>query len=753
MIRRAERDGFAALVLAGQDVRSAILSETRAGLLERGLAVARKNGEIVWLELCLRRLLDIQETPSRIVDLIGALSSQGKLDESNQLLSRLETSMSNSPEAHFVVSGLHAKSGRMEQAFGLIATDLTAHDGPPAPVLATANELLAQCDADQALDYVKMLETHYPEHPAVRGLLLRCYTYVGDTEHADLIARSCEGTLERGSPVARRPMAEAIAEYLAHRGWTIQLDEFCRREIKRDPGHWHLYQHASSAARTLGRSAAYEELLGKLHETPQALAEQARFLVDNHRPDEAMAVIEQLRPESASLYLGTLLYLRLHGDSKQEVASLCQTWADCGLPAIGPAIGMALFAYHHSSSAEELRACIRQLDTYKEQARTNVAFWQIYLRCQVALNEIDVARRNFKQLSKGMQNASKLNPFSMYFEAVSGQHSKAREGWTNHIRQSRHICVNALSSYPITVSLKYREQSDAILLVCCVRNGMAYLDWFLNHYRSLGVDHFFMIDNGSRDGTRQHLVREPDVSVFANDGNFAAAGFGVLWTNHILQRFGAGHWCFQVDIDEAFVFPGQEDDKTLRDLITYCESNGFEALQATEVDMYPAALSNEHAQNSFASSVHFDTDHTRILSELPPYELIHGGIRRRLTGLALSMIKVPLVRLAPDVRYIDCNHSCTHLPFADVTAALLHYKFIGDVKCSIEDAVRSGAHMAGAVSYRKVKSTLDAQGWAQQLSGANTARYDGPESLVKHGIMSSVSRWDTVATATRVRQK
>ncbi len=77
-----------------------------------------------------------------------------------------------------------------------------------------------------------------------------------------------------------------------------------------------------------------------------------------------------------------------------------------------------------------------------------------------------------------------------------------------------------------------------------------------------------------------------------------------------------------------------------------------------------------------------------------------------MTGLALSMQKSPLVRMAPDVRFIECNHSTTHLPVADVSAALLHYKFVCDIKHRVQAAVSRGEHFGGAISYRRLENAV-----------------------------------------------
>jgi hypothetical protein len=239
----------------------------------------------------------------------------------------------------------------------------------------------------------------------------------------------------------------------------------------------------------------------------------------------------------------------------------------------------------------------------------------------------------------------------------------------------------------------------------------------------------------------ERLCAEPDISVFSNTESFGRSGFGVLWVNHLMQRFAVDHWCFHVDIDEAFVFSGCDGTRTLRDLVAYCDDRGFGCVPAIELDMYPERLDGRPA-DPFAASCYFDVDYVAVRSELPPYTMIQGGIRERFTGIALAMQKTPLVRMAAEVRYLECNHSTIHLPVADISGALLHHKFAGDLKHRLDEAIARKEHFAGAISYRRLEGALGTAGFSQSLLSVHSRRYYGPDSLVHHGLIKSAPEWD-----------
>ena len=135
-------------------------------------------------------------------------------------------------------------------------------------------------------------------------------------------------------------------------------------------------------------------------------------------------------------------------------------------------------------------------------------------------------------------------------------------------------------------------------------------------------------------------------------------------------------------------------------------------------------------------------DYDTIRTELPPYNMIQGGLRRRLTGLAVLMHKSPLVLMAPDVRYTECNHTTTHLPQADVSGALLHYKFIGDMRRRVKEAISRREHFGGAIFYRRLDSAVGSSGANGVLLSSYSRRYDVADTLLHHGLMQSGAAWE-----------
>jgi hypothetical protein len=278
-------------------------------------------------------------------------------------------------------------------------------------------------------------------------------------------------------------------------------------------------------------------------------------------------------------------------------------------------------------------------------------------------------------------------------------------------------------------------------------NGIEFVDWFLDHYRKLGVDQFFIVDNGSTDGTFEHLSKQPDVSLFLQADSFRKAGCGVFWINHLIRRFGVGHWCFHVDMDEAFVFPHMDRGRSLRDFVGYVASCGWSSVPAMMLDIYPDELGGPPAGDPFKQSRNFDIDYTFFANELPPYRFIQGGVRARLSGRSLMMTKAPLVKATSGLAYLANNHQHTHLPVSEVTGALLHYKFIGDLLGRVDEAIEREEHFMGARFYRALRDPLSNPDGRTRLKSEFSRIYHGPDDLIEAGLMASSPEWDAWAEA------
>jgi O-antigen/teichoic acid export membrane protein/glycosyltransferase involved in cell wall biosynthesis len=315
------------------------------------------------------------------------------------------------------------------------------------------------------------------------------------------------------------------------------------------------------------------------------------------------------------------------------------------------------------------------------------------------------------------------------------------------------------------------------------RNERLRLPAFLQHYRALGVDRFFIVDNNSSDGTTEYLTRQPDVRVFRTSNRFRESSAGSTWLNALLSRFGVGVWCVTVDIDELLVYPGSERS-SLRELTTHLDRSGSEALSCLMLDLYPAGPLRECSYNPgddlIAAAPYFDAGpYERSLVDKCPGVFITGGMRERVfyphfrargaTAKAYDALlnavrhhlpivrdvswlrerrrrrpplltKVPLVRWDEQSMYLNSPHWVSPKIVAPETGVLLHFKFLHDFSDRATREAARREYYDDATEYRRYAETLT-QNPDLSFTSDESKRFDGTSQLVSLGLMRDTEAW------------
>jgi Glycosyl transferase family 2 len=188
--------------------------------------------------------------------------------------------------------------------------------------------------------------------------------------------------------------------------------------------------------------------------------------------------------------------------------------------------------------------------------------------------------------------------------------------------------IKRLDSRPIPNN---KEEIRAFLVI---RNEALRLPSTLRHHRSLGVHRFFVMDNESTDGTLDYLLAQPDVHVFSTSERYSQSHYGVVWTNALLDNFGAGHWTLTIDADEQLIYPHYEQIP-LPGFCDYLNSIGAEAVPCLLSDMYSDATVEATAHDPerllLETCGYFDRAPYRMQRvSQAPYLEICGGMRERL---------------------------------------------------------------------------------------------------------------------------
>ena len=285
-------------------------------------------------------------------------------------------------------------------------------------------------------------------------------------------------------------------------------------------------------------------------------------------------------------------------------------------------------------------------------------------------------------------------------------------------------CLRKSASLRSLANNTDRIRPRDVLVFVTLRNELVRLPYFLDYYRAQGVAHFLIVDNGSTDGSAEFLARQRDVSVWTTQASYKAAGFGVDWLNHLLWRYGAGHWVLVLDVDEFFVYPFC-DTRPVQALTDWLESQGRRSFGAMLLDMYPkgavSAQRYQSGQNPFEIARWLDAGNYSIRRNSRYHNLwIQGGARQRVVmptepEKAPALNKIPLVHWSRRNAYISSTHTILPRGLNRVydesggelaSGVLMHAKFLDLIVDKAQEELQRGQHYAGSREYRAYEDTL-----------------------------------------------
>lgn len=291
---------------------------------------------------------------------------------------------------------------------------------------------------------------------------------------------------------------------------------------------------------------------------------------------------------------------------------------------------------------------------------------------------------------------------------------------------------------------------DDVVLICVGRNTAFYLPTLFEWHRTLGIEKFVYVDNGSSDRSVDVASHQSGTIVARCSASFK--DYQDLIRLYSTQLFVRGGWRLIVDADELFDYPGSRNLK-FRELLRELNALGKTAVVAQMLDMIPdggiADIQNDTYDTAIASCGYYDISsiekkdyfsqeiyfkwflEQNLISNLD-IKFHFGGIRRRLFGENCCLSKHPLFKPGPNVLVLPHPHVSTGLNCADFTALLRHYKFTGDFVTRERKLLseRRIAHGETALRMNTMANKPDLR-FIQPTS----LRYSTPEALLGEGFL------------------
>ncbi len=299
------------------------------------------------------------------------------------------------------------------------------------------------------------------------------------------------------------------------------------------------------------------------------------------------------------------------------------------------------------------------------------------------------------------------------------------------------------------VTVRHNDLSDrpGLPLVLVVRNERPLMPEFLDHYRAIGVERFFILDDASTDGTPDLLMQEPDVCLLQSSRRYGEtpdpeslpsalrkAGDTRMihvWRTGLMNRFCAGQWALQCDVDEFLLLP---EGVRLPDVIQRLTAEGAAGVWGGMIDLYPrdmAALAACPDSGFTWPRCEWFFDGRRHFSLRPdkPPRHHYVGVRHRLDvafaekpdlsplsraklrflgrrkAPSGTLVKPILQHWQPGSYYLN-SHLTTQSLSARILLPLLHYRYTPAILRKLEWAMTEGGYSKGNADYQRVDRML-----------------------------------------------
>ncbi len=355
---------------------------------------------------------------------------------------------------------------------------------------------------------------------------------------------------------------------------------------------------------------------------------------------------------------------------------------------------------------------------------------------------IDLARI-FLQLRRWNDLADICRAGLRYFLEVGALHKllitalEERDSWEA-------ACAN----YGLQSASRGRVAIEDGDILCCLalRNERPRLPYFFEYYRKLGVDRFFVIDNGSTDGSLAWLLEQPDACVWSSQLSFKRANFGSAWFELLLRRYGVGHWCLTVDADEFLYFDGAPQ-RGLRAYLQNLKARRKRGATGLLLDLY----SDRAVRDTVYREGDDPLEHCRYFDRRVYHRywdgggpnrdqhVFFGGVRQRVFPVEHDYLlsKSVLLHYLPDV-VLESGQHFTNIPVAQLTqeeVCVLHFKFFASFIPYAHEEARREIHAMGAEQYKGYQRVLDTSPDVVLHHPEHSVLFEGAAQLRELGIL------------------
>lgn len=256
--------------------------------------------------------------------------------------------------------------------------------------------------------------------------------------------------------------------------------------------------------------------------------------------------------------------------------------------------------------------------SYKNNAihKKSKSFRDFILENNISINSIELNNSNLMQQNSAVNNKNsnylnediKLKHFQ-YFNSYSSffKNSTIEELQTKYISVlnfTQHLMIKNIEAHSLKNLFlnslnknKPLTTPNSIVLVSCIRNEPNLHKW-IEYYESLGVTHFFIVDDGSSPAIKD-LVHSDKVWIWSpKAGKFRYSK--AYWLELLIRAYANNNWILTVDSDEYIELPKKMDNKShnhnLTSLIKEAEKQNIKYFPGLLIDLVPGPKYTAHIQ-------------------------------------------------------------------------------------------------------------------------------------------------------------
>lgn len=274
--------------------------------------------------------------------------------------------------------------------------------------------------------------------------------------------------------------------------------------------------------------------------------------------------------------------------------------------------------------------------------------------------------------------------------------------------------------------------SENVVLFCTIDNEHPLVKYFLEHYRSLGINQFyFLVDKKCNDGTENFLLSQDDCAIlksslayddkiqlnfndFKSGPHYTAGSFFKFIIPHSLFQ---NKWVLTADADEFLVLP--QKVYSINSFVEYLSKNSLPACKCLMVDMFPESLNllnenyDRHPEKvcKYFNPPKFNWEGTSRSPQKYEYSReirtrIYEKYKEDLSSNNSEKYEFPLMTKIPLVFWTNDTFANSHWtnnhfsPFIQI--AFRHFYFNDKLASKLTKAARDKQHYRNSMQYRPV---------------------------------------------------